>query len=105
LVKRDGDKDISFTGELIAEAETSPETARSAYSVTTGRWVELRLYRTQGGKFICEQVGRTQWQGEHDRYSGAVCEDHAGVIEFFGNGWLAKELYEEAEISAAEEVE
>lgn len=104
-VERDGDKDLSFTGELIAESSSSPETARSDYSGATGRWSELRLYRTKGGKFVCEQIGRTQWQGEHDRYSGAVCDDEAGVQEFFGHGWLAKELYEEAEIEAVEIIE
>jgi len=104
-VRRDGHRDISFTGELIAEVSSSPETARSDYSGATGRWAELRLYRTKGGKLVCEQIGRTQWQGEHDRHSGAVCDNEAGVVEFFGHGWLAKELYKEAEIDAAEEIE
>ncbi len=66
---------------------------------------KLRLYRTQGGKYICEQVGRTQWQGEHDRHSGAVCETEAEVQEFFGHGWLAKELYDRAGIQAVEVIE
>ncbi|GEM_PF-1199208 len=63
-----------------------------------GRWAELILYRTQGGKYVCEQIGRTERQGESDRRSAAVCEDHEGVIEFFGTGWLAKDLYAKAGI-------
>jgi len=66
----------------------------------------LALYRTQGGKYICSQIGRTQWQREHDRHSGAVCETAECVCEFFGNGWLAKELYAETtEIDCDERVD
>ena len=101
----DGDKDLSFTGELIAANSSSAETARGDFSGSVGRWAELRLYRTKGGKYVCEQVGRTQWQGEHDRHSGAVCETESEVQKFFGHGWLAKELYEEAGIEAVEVIE
>jgi hypothetical protein len=93
FVTRDGERDIIFTGEVIATAKSSPNTAAGNYSRSTGRWSELTLYRTQGGKYVCQEIGRTQWQGEHDRYRGAVCEDADCVCEFFGQGWLAKELY------------
>lgn len=43
--------------------------------------------------------------GRKNRYSGAVCETEAEVIKFFGHGWLAKELYENAGIEDAEEIE
>jgi hypothetical protein len=77
----------------------------SSYSGSTGRWTELRLYKTKSGKYICSCVGRTRWQGEHDRFSGSVCDSIDEVISFFGNGWLAKELYEEAKIDASIEIE
>jgi len=93
------------TAEVIAEASSSPNNAFREYSGTAGRWSELRLYRTRGGKYICEQIGRTQWQGEHDRHSGAVCETEVEVQEFFGHGWLAKELYDDAGIAAVEIIE
>ena len=90
---------IRFTGELVASAASSDNQAMgSSYSGQTGRWTELALYKTKGGKFICHQVGRTRWQGERDRYSGKVCESISEVFEFFGHRWLAKELYEEAGI-------
>jgi hypothetical protein len=64
-IHRDAEPDLSFTGELVAEASTSPDQAMPNYSEQTGRWTELALYRTQGGKFICSRIERTQWQGEH----------------------------------------
>ena len=97
----DNSPNMKFTGERIASASSSPETSRSDYSGTTGRWTELDLYKTKGGKYICHQVGFTQWQGEHARYSGAVCETEDSVTAFFGHGWLAKELYENADLDAA----
>lgn len=38
-------------------------------------------------------------------FSGKVCETLAEVKEFFGHRWLAKELYAEAGIDDAVEVE
>jgi len=105
VVERDGDRNIKFTGEMIASASSSANNAHSDYSGSTGRWTELRLYRTKAGKFVCEQIGRTQWQGEKDRYSGAICETTDEVQDFFGHGWLAKDLYYAANIDTAEEVE
>lgn len=102
---RDKALDLRFSGELVAEASSSANNASSYYSGQTGRSTTLRLYRTAGGKFACQSIGHTMWQGEHDRYSAAVCETEAEVIAFFGAGWLAKELYSAAGIEAVETVE
>lgn len=102
----DNEPSVRFTGELVASAASSDNQAMgSSYSGQTGRWTELALYKTKGGKFVCHQVGRTRWQGERDRFSGKVCETLAEVKEFFGHRWLAKELYAEAGIDDAVEVE
>ncbi len=101
----DNAPDIRFTGERIARVSSSPEQAMgSSYSGQTGRWTTLALYRTANGKYICHQIGHTQWQGERTRYSGAVCATLDEVREFFGHRWLAKELYEEAGIDSAVDV-
>lgn len=102
----DNAPNLRFNGKLVAYASSSPDQATGSwYSGQVGRWTELRLYKTAGGKYICHQIGRTQWQGERDRYSGAVCETEAEVIAFFGHRWLAKELYEHAGITDAVAVE
>lgn len=96
---------IRFTGERVARVSSSPDTASSYYSGHTGCYTILELYKTKGGKFVAHSVGVTQWQGEHDRHKSAVCEDEAAVIAFFGHGWLAKDLYEEAGIEDVQYVE
>jgi hypothetical protein len=104
-LNRDNDRNVVFTGELIGSASSSPNNAHSNYSGGSGRWSELNLYKTAGGKFVCHSIGRTQWQGEYDRFTLKVCETEAEVIEFFGAGWLAKELYEDAGIDATEAID
>lgn len=90
---------LRFAGEVLGHAASSDNNAMgSSYSGTTGRWSELTLYKTIGGKFVCHQVGHTRWDGERTRYTGKVCETVAEVVEFFGQRWLAKELYADAEI-------
>lgn len=102
----DNAPNIRFTGEEIARTSSSPDLAMgSNYSGQTGRWTELALYRTKGGKYVCEQIGRTRWQRERDRFSGKVCETLEEVKEFFGHRWLAKELYAEAGIDDTVEID
>lgn len=86
----DGEPDIRFTGQCIAKESSSRE---------RDRWTELALYKTVGGNFVCHQIGHSLWEGERTRYSGKVCSNTAQVIEFFGQGWLAKELYDSANIT------
>jgi hypothetical protein len=105
FVKRDDEPDIKFSGELLGYAASSDNNAHPNYSGRIARWTELALYRTKGGRYVCEQIDYTRWQGEHTRYSGAVYDSTAEVIEFFGCGWLAKKLFERADIDASVEVE
>ncbi len=97
-VERDNAPDLIFEGEKIASA-TSQDRSRE-----TGRWTILRLYKTKSGKFVCHEIGATQWQGERERNRAGVFELESDVVGFFGYGWLAKELYGEAEINAVEEI-
>lgn len=104
-VRRDNDKDIRFRGEKIASESSQPDRSCGDYSGSVGRWSELTLYKTAAGRYVCSEVGRTQWQGEHDRHAAAVCETVAEVGDFFGYGWLAKKLYASAGLKMAEVVE
>jgi hypothetical protein len=101
-LQRGNDRDMEFVGELVAEESSSSNNASGAYSGAAGRWSELRIYRTKSGRLICEQVGRTQWQGEHDRHSARVCDTDEEIVDFFGHGWLAKRLYDSAGIKNVE---
>jgi hypothetical protein len=101
IVVRDNEPDIKFVGVRIGSASTSPDSGHPDFSGSAGRWRVLRLFRTPSGKFICSRSDMTQWQGERDRDSGAVCETEAEVIKFFGLGALAKELYTDAGIDCS----
>lgn len=92
-VKNDNAPDLRFTGELMATA--------SSRSNDTTRWTELELYKTQTGKFVCSEIGYTQWQGERDHYKAKACNSVEEVTQFFGYGWLAKRLYERANLDTA----
>lgn len=48
---RDGSRLLSFDGELLATA--------SSRTPDRDRWTEMRIYRTSGGSYILEKVGRS----------------------------------------------
>jgi len=98
IVQIDNKPNLRFNGEVVAGATSkSPD--------NDVRWTELALFKTTGGKYVCEQIGRTVYQGESNFYDGCVCEATAEVIKYFGFGWLAKELYAYAGIEAVQDVE
>lgn len=97
---RDSGPDVRFQGEQIASASSwHYEGQRNT------RWTELTLYRTSGGKLVCHEVGRTLWQGERDRRAIHITDTEAELIDAVGYGRLAKELYDEAGIDHAQEIE
>lgn len=89
-IDRDGLAPLTFEGHLVAEvtSQTSGST----------RWSELRLYRTTGGNFVAEQIGRSTHKRECDLRAAWVCATQAEVVERLGHGWLAKKLYRIATI-------
>jgi hypothetical protein len=65
----------------------------------------MRLYRTAKGKWVAERVERTCWQGEHDQHEAIVTYYASTVINFYGMGRTAKELYAAAGFDCTEYVE
>ena len=68
-VKRDGEKDLRFTGEIIGESSSRWITGKEQ-----NRWTEVRIYLTTSGKFVIEEAYYTQWQGEVGSSQAAICE-------------------------------
>lgn len=100
VITRDRDRDIRFVGELIAEVDNSLNG-----NGPRGRWFELRIYRTKGGRYVCSRIGRTHFQHEVDRHEAVIVDDHSGIIAFFGAGGLAKAIYAIASVDATEYVD
>ncbi len=92
--------DVRFQGEEIAST-----TSKAINGPGSTRWTELTLYRSQGGKLICHEVGITCWEGEHNRYTVHFADDEKELIEALGYGRLAKVLYAEAGIDHAVDVD
>ena len=94
VVPVDGKPDLRFQGHLVARVASQPKRlSKHGSDDDAGRWSELTLYMTSSGKYVCAQVGRTLWEGEHDRHAACACDDVSQVIQFFGHRWLAKSLY------------
>lgn len=97
-LENDNAPNVRFNGELVATASSF------AYN-RNDRWTELYLYRSVGGKHVCQTIGRTQWQDETNRHTVEVVDSDAAVVEIFGYGRLAKEIYSEANIEHVQDVE
>ena len=97
VVVRDGCADLRFTGTVVAE-----ESSREWSGPRSLRWDVLELYRTRSGTWVCSREHHTRYAKEQGSREGAVCAGTAEVVQFFGYGVLAKQLYAAAGISCTE---
>lgn len=92
-IPRPGQVDLAFNGTLLTDQSSQDDRPR---------WTEIRIYRTESGKWVTEQVGRSEVRGEVDRYAVAVCDTPVTVrTSLQPNGYLT-ELALEALDRAAE---
>lgn len=104
-VRRDGGPDLRFEGELIAEAQTSPDSAHPDYSGGAGRWHRVSLYRTAGGKHVVSRAYYTQWTGESNSYEAETLDGVGDVIVWMMEEPLGREVLRQAGIEWVETVE
>jgi hypothetical protein len=67
-IPRNGDVDLSFTGTLLVE--------RSSHKEGADYWTEIRVWRTDSGKYVAEMVGKSAL-GDPDRRNVTVVDDPA----------------------------
>jgi len=91
VVKRDGEKDLQFVGNLKG----------SAYKTNDQEVVQMSIYQTQSGKWIAA-IERDAVGSEDPSYAAVVCESDQCVTDFFGASEMAKRLYREAGIQFVE---
>lgn len=77
VIKRDGLPPIAFTGDLIGS------TTRGR---NDSRWTEVKIYRTQAGRFVAQISRLTCWQGENDHRAAASFATAAKLIEWLKEG-------------------
>lgn len=92
--------ELVFSGELIVRVTSSPESRADNFSRHAGRWIELALYRTECGRYVCHETRRSVRTGERKRRDRAgIVSSDVSVIAFFKQTSLAKRLYAEAGIT------
>lgn len=82
--------DIRFVGKLVAQVDNLDTHAKMNY------WVEMSLYQTQGGKWIASRTKRHHNANRPEPCQAEVFEELNDITGFFGFGWMAKDLYEQA---------
>ena len=100
-VVRTGKRDLSFTGQLLAEVSS-----RWVAGQGQSRWTELKLYKTDKGQYVLNTEHISQWQGEDYRSEIDIFCFAVEVIEaaFDIHGEMSnmdKELLQEAAKSDA----
>ena len=101
ILDRTENAPLIFTGQLIGRADSSPDSASSDYSGSTGHWEECLLFQTNSGKYVCCRRSCSQWRGEQDVAEAHVAANLPEVVAFFGWGRLAKALYMDADLDLA----
>jgi hypothetical protein len=95
LPQRNG-PDLRFTGKLVDAVRTPAR---------FGRWVELHVYRTKGGKFVGVQLKRSMLLGEVDLCETQVADKLSDLVEFFGHSPIAKVLTDRLGIRSYNDIE
>ena len=68
-IRRDGQQYLVFSGHVVAEASN-----RFRHGQEQDRWTDIRVYRTDTGSYVVEQVLRSLWQkGDAVWYQGDLC--------------------------------
>ena len=69
-IPRSGDVDLVFDGVCLVDVST--------YQPGKAYWTEIRIFRTNAGKYVAEAVGRSD-AGDRDRRNVAVVDDPADL--------------------------
>ena len=104
ILKVTGKPSLRFTGELLAEVNSSNIESTGNFSGSTTYWEKLYLYKTARGKYVCGRAEHSLYGNSHT-FIVEVYETIDEVKDFFGYEWLAKDLYDEANIDDAIEIE
>lgn len=104
-VHRDNQRPLRFTGTHLAVARSSSDRSRSDFSGQVGIREILELYQSQRGDYIACRTIITQWQGDHDTHEAVISSSRQEVMNYFGFGWLAMEIYAAADWDIAEDLD
>lgn len=69
----DGEREYQFEGVVLGES--------SSHRSGKDRWIEISIFKTNGGKYIVAGVGKTTVTGETERHWAHVADQPEGCIE------------------------
>ena len=72
-IKRDGERDISFSGWVLGT---------SSMKTGTGRGTDVGIFRTEGGRYVVAVHQWTAWDGERDLYRAGVCDGPEKLLQW-----------------------
>ena len=102
VVKRDGGRDLSFSGMCIASSSDRENNST--------RWTDCSIYKTAKGNYIYGEERLTMWTGEHDVFSAEKFESLEKLFAWLEGenepyGGAAKELAEQCGFDLTEHVD
>lgn len=76
---------VEFSGTLVAQASTDrPE---------VNHWTEVSVYRTEGGSYVLEQIGKTRIPGQKDFVDVFIFGSIEDLQAHMGDTRLAVDVY------------
>lgn len=94
-LRRTGDIDLVFRGVLLAE--------QSTYEDGLARWAELRIWRTDSGKYVMQRLGRTTVEGEVDKNTTRIVVDPNRLAEALRSKQAGVEFMSNVALDALDE--
>ena len=73
-IRRDKGLALVFKGEILADVTSKDDPAQQ-------RWNEIRIYRTEQGRYVMEERGITHVPGEYSRCKAEVYDTPRELIE------------------------
>lgn len=99
VVTRDDAPNYRFMGRLVAEATSKTDSSQS-------KWETYRLWHTWKGSRVCQAMKFGEGvDGSFSSTTAELMSNDDYVIEFFGWGTLAKQLYALVGISTYTDIE
>lgn len=98
IVEWPNEPDKAFFGELLAEVSNEKYSKSGFYKI-------YRVFLTANGNYVFHVLEKSKNPKHYTKSRGMVEKGLDGIIDYFGHGRLAKELYSEMGIKDVETIE
>jgi len=99
ILERDHGRDVRFTGEEMASADSRDHSGLTHQKINPLRWTELKLFKSEKGNYILLTQGCSSVPGEKTFNKVQVFEDKESLFDEAGFSAISKDLYMRAGFS------